>query len=1023
MRLRELRLLAYGPFSDTALDFGDSGARLHVIYGPNEAGKSTALRAITSLLYGIPARTVDAHVHANKKLRIGGVIENGAGEHLTVVRRKGLKRTLLGPDEAAIDEAPLLRALGGVSRTLFTTMFGLDHVTLREGAQALLRGDGDVGESLFDAGGARGIGRVLDALRDEAEALYKPRGQTPALNDALRRFKEAKQRIMLKEMLPDAWTKQKQATEEAMRDYERFSETRQRLGAERSRLQRAMRAFPELGRRREIMQRLERLGDVPRLSPTAREERLAAQHERDVSGRRAAQLRAEIAALAEEKRALVVDEELAELDEMVMRDVSDRLGNHRKAQADLPKREAAWRERRKDAAKLLEDLGRDITLEQARLLRLDKPARARIESLRGAHGRMAAELESAEQAHDESRARLEALRARIAEMPAPIDDLAARRARVAQTIRDADTHDTLRAALAADEAALERRRQDVATELAELKHLGAPSMGELAAARETRDAHWQRIAGDLAGASKDDIARFEEAVAASDAVADRLWQQADRVAKNARLSAEEERIQGELAALTERRAELGDGVPRAQIEKEAEELARDEEHERRRRALADKAADLEESLAVLETRVRAKREAIATWKADWREAVQPLGLGEEATVEAVAAAEAVLSDLFTRLREADELERRIEGIRRDAEQFEEIVMPLVARYAPELENESLDRAAEELVKVHQRCVAAARRRDEVSEAIDEKKALLAEVELKLGEADDKISDLMRAAGVAQEAELEDVEERAADRAQLERRLEEAEKALFEEGSIDELVELTRNLNVDETRARLMDLEDEHREVIERCEQLSATIGANERGLEELERREGAVTAAAAREETLASIRRLAGRYARVRLAAIVLEREIERYRKHNQGPILARAGELFPRLTLGRYTELAVGFDDRDEPALRCTRATGEEVDVAGLSDGTRDQLYLALRLASLERYGQRSDLLPFVVDDILIHFDDERARAALTVLAEFATKTQVLFFTHHQRLVELARELGPDRVQHHRLPDPAARV
>ena len=53
---------------------------------------------------------------------------------------------------------------------------------------------------------------------------------------------------------------------------------------------------------------------------------------------------------------------------------------------------------------------------------------------------------------------------------------------------------------------------------------------------------------------------------------------------------------------------------------------------------------------------------------------------------------------------------------------------------------------------------------------------------------------------------------------------------------------------------------------------------------------------------------------------------------------------------------------------------------------------------------------MPLVLDDVLIHFDDGRARAALRVLGEFAATTQVLFFTHHERLVELAREALPDR-------------
>ena len=72
----------------------------------------------------------------------------------------------------------------------------------------------------------------------------------------------------------------------------------------------------------------------------------------------------------------------------------------------------------------------------------------------------------------------------------------------------------------------------------------------------------------------------------------------------------------------------------------------------------------------------------------------------------------------------------------------------------------------------------------------------------------------------------------------------------------------------------------------------------------------------------------------------------------------------------------------------------------------TRDQLFLTLRIASLERYLTENPPMPFVVDDILISFDDERASAALAVLAELSRQTQVVFCTYHKRLVEIVQKL-----------------
>lgn len=77
------------------------------------------------------------------------------------------------------------------------------------------------------------------------------------------------------------------------------------------------------------------------------------------------------------------------------------------------------------------------------------------------------------------------------------------------------------------------------------------------------------------------------------------------------------------------------------------------------------------------------------------------------------------------------------------------------------------------------------------------------------------------------------------------------------------------------------------------------------------------------------------------------------------------------------------------------------------MSDGTRDQLYLALRLASLEQQLEVGEPIPFVLDDILVGFDDSRSRACLVALSELAIKTQVLLFTHHEAVATMARELG----------------
>jgi uncharacterized protein YhaN len=120
---------------------------------------------------------------------------------------------------------------------------------------------------------------------------------------------------------------------------------------------------------------------------------------------------------------------------------------------------------------------------------------------------------------------------------------------------------------------------------------------------------------------------------------------------------------------------------------------------------------------------------------------------------------------------------------------------------------------------------------------------------------------------------------------------------------------------------------------------------------------------------------------------------------------------------LGSFAGLRADIDDADRPVLIGVRQSGLLVKVEGMSSGTRDQLYLALRLASLELRSRTMEPLPFIVDDILINFDEERAKATLDAFAVMVDRTQIIMFTHQARIAELARTLGSaDRVFVHSL-------
>ncbi|HEX5656723.1 MAG TPA: hypothetical protein VFX59_05980, partial [Polyangiales bacterium] len=273
---------------------------------------------------------------------------------------------------------------------------------------------------------------------------------------------------------------------------------------------------------------------------------------------------------------------------------------------------------------------------------------------------------------------------------------------------------------------------------------------------------------------------------------------------------------------------------------------------------------------------------------------------------------------------------------------------------------------------------------------------------------------------------EDVEQRVEQLARLARERVQAERdrvrVRAELGKLDEQIALAAEgepsdalrralstLDRDQARARLIELDEALEAAAQQIADLDQKLGSLNAGLARLAQVSGAAELAERYEHELARARTLARRYVETKIALSVLEREVERYRNEHQAPLLKRASKLFTRLTLHRYRQLKVEYDDGDQPVLAAVLGGQTSVRMNGLSDGTRDQLYLALRVASIERYCQSRSAVPLILDDALIHFDDARAAAALEVLAELGTQTQVLFFTHHARMVELARSALPE--------------
>lgn len=474
----------------------------------------------------------------------------------------------------------------------------------------------------------------------------------------------------------------------------------------------------------------------------------------------------------------------------------------------------------------------------------------------------------------------------------------------------------------------------------------------------------------------------------------------------------------------------------------------------RRTQLSERLTEDQSELASSESEYARTEAEINTLQTQWANEMERLGLEKSALPAQANSRLESLQSLFEKYKEADRYRNRIEHIDRDEHQFAEEVTQLVADVAPEMRSQAYDPAFQSLLGQLETARLAASRRSELSQRQRQLRSQQAEAQAATSQTQVQLDELQRQARVESSDALLPAAEQSRQRQELERQVLELEDEILGHAAGSSLTVFVaeveqENQAADTVSARIAAAEELRKGL---SEERDALLGQIRSGEIEEEQFDGSSLAA----EKNASCESIAARLEEelqtltvMRVAAAMLKEGIERHREKNQGPILSRASEIFRHITLGQFAGLQAEFNDKGEPVLAGIRGTGETVAslstdetltehtssaptlfdldetlsgpplvpsngqrvlVDGMSDGTCDQLYLALRLASLESWLAHHEPLPFIVDDVLMNFDDARAVATLKILAQLSRRTQVIFFTHHQHLVDLAREhLSPD--------------
>ena len=424
---------------------------------------------------------------------------------------------------------------------------------------------------------------------------------------------------------------------------------------------------------------------------------------------------------------------------------------------------------------------------------------------------------------------------------------------------------------------------------------------------------------------------------------------------------------------------------------------------------SDQLRDDRTKLAAAQSEYARSEAELGNLQIEWASEMKRLGLEQTALPEQANNRLDTLGELFAKFKEVDRFRTRLQHIDRDAQLFATDVAALCASTAPELHKLSAEQALSALVQQLEQARVAEREHKGLVERQSELNAALRQAQQRGEHAKIQLDEMLRQAQVSDYDQLGPAAEQARERREHEQAVADLEDEIvgYCAGAIlsDFVAEVEKELGCEQSLPqRLAQAQQQLAELNEQRDSVIGQIRAAEIELQKFDGSSQASEANAKCESVAAQLEDELQALAVRRVAAVVLKAAIERHREKNQGPILGRASQIFQQITLGHFSGLQAEYNDKGEPVLAGLR-NSTRVLVEGMSDGTCDQLYLALRLASLEAWLSHHEPIPLIVDDILMNFDDARSVATLQVLAELSQRTQVIFFTHHQHLVDLARQ------------------
>jgi uncharacterized protein YhaN len=398
------------------------------------------------------------------------------------------------------------------------------------------------------------------------------------------------------------------------------------------------------------------------------------------------------------------------------------------------------------------------------------------------------------------------------------------------------------------------------------------------------------------------------------------------------------------------------------------------------------------------------------WQTRWHKQLLEFGFPPDWTVEIATKILTGLHNARSEYDSADSLDKRIAQMQTGVKEFDQQVAALCVDVDPQLVDLPADQAANEL---HQQLENARQASRDQTKLIDECKKRTSRLTARRRQAEQTtaaMAELMAVAEVSTEVDFLALAHDAERHAELQQKCRQAERDIVAvRGDEDEasFVKRLQDTNADDLAASQCLLEQQIEDKRSSYEAALKEASVEDAQLQAIVSSVRAVDLQIELESLRRQLADQVDQWVPLVFAQSVLKQAVKKFEREHQPAVLAGVQRLFTQMTLGRYVAIERKLDDAG--TLLVVDQTGQRKEPWQLSTGSREQLYLAIRLAFIQNYCEKQEPLPIVIDDALVNFDVERARETIQVLADFDPRVQIIFLTCHQHLMDVLRTVVTD--------------